>query len=170
MAKGRNDTNTGLELPPAVSWRMLLLPSCVITSVWHTTCTSAVGLLFPWKKRQQMFCALGVWAAGAVAGLSEQAEEGTCKSPRVGVLLPKEQADGEKTEEAPDQTTASPLYRFLAGQPLGFRNADNPELHVRRPPSACLGLASRFTSRAALLSQCASCRRPLSSHHVTTSD
>lgn len=83
-----------------------------------------------------------------MAGLSEQAEEGTCKSPRVGVLLPKEQGDDEKTEEAPDQTTASPLYRFLAGQPLGFRNADNPELHVRRPPSACLGLASRFTSRA----------------------
>lgn len=166
MAKGRNYINTGLELPPAVSWRMLL-PSCVTTSVWQTTYTSAVGLLFPWKKTQQMFCALGVWTAGALAGLSEQTEEGTCKSPRVNILLPKEQGDSEKTEAARGPDHSFSTVQIPCWTAVWFRECRQPQNSISAGPhQPASAWPSRFKSRAALLSQRLSCHRPLSSHII----
>lgn len=118
-----------------------MLPSCVITSVWQTTCTRAVGLLLPWKERQQTFCALGVWAAGAWPGSVSRPRRARARHPVELFYSPKRRLTVRRQKQPLDRTTASPLYRLLAGQPFGFRNADNPEVHVRRPPSACLGLA-----------------------------
>lgn len=134
----------------------VLPPSCVVASVWQTTCTRAAGLLFPWKKTQQMFCALECGQQELWPGSVQVTPCGYFTPPRAVMA---------RRQKPLAQATASPLYRSLVGQPFGFRNADNPELHVRRPPPAS-AWPSRFKSRplsspsaypAAVLSPVTSC-------------
>lgn len=88
-----------------------------------------------------MFCALGVWAAELWPGSVSRPRRARASPPVELFYSPKSRLTARRQKKPLDPTTASPLYRLLAGQPFGFRDADSPELHVRRPPSACLGLA-----------------------------